>query len=158
MSGPMFYGQWGEVKAWLYKVKTNPINKEVEYALMDVGKEIADKVKSHIEKQDLEWTTLAPATKEDKQGKKIMLETGAYMSSIRPEVDESSRYSARMTVAPRGIHPKSGLSMEVLGSFHEYGTSKMPSRPLWRIVFHEIKGLSSMKSLLQLAGSMRFGS
>jgi phage gpG-like protein len=150
---PLFYGDWGGCKAWLYQVQKNPVNSQIEKAMHAIGKEVTKSLQNHIKNQDLPWPPHSPNTK-NRTGK-LLMDTKVYMKSISPRT-ESNRYSISTKIEPRGIHPKDGLRMDVLAMFHEYGTSKMPSRPLWRIVYNEIQQMNSFKRFTKIASVLGF--
>jgi len=155
--GVELYGDWGKWDRWA-KDRINGITdqKKLKSAMLSVGQRIQNKIQNHIDKQDLGWVPLSPATVRKKGSTQIYVETGEYRNSIKTVVEESGPDSWELIVKPEGTHMSSGLDMQVLGRFLEYGTSKMPARPLWRPVSAEVERMSMKQLIKAMEKAYRF--
>lgn len=140
-----FFGDWLQTHAWLNgleKAPLEPFSEQVEV----LGKAIQKKVQQHIVKQDLDWVPLAHSTIRQKGFESILMNSLEYLQKIDFEVLKNSSSKWELIVYPKGDHAGSGLSMQTLAMYLEYGTSRMPERPLWRVVFEEIEGMDEFKA------------
>jgi hypothetical protein len=53
-------------------------------------------------------------------------------------------------VYPSGTNKKSGIDYDQIAFWQEYGTTKIPSRPLWRVVVSELKDTEEFRKLASL--------
>lgn len=141
-----FYGEWVQTHAWLHGLQAAPLDPFSD-KLEDLGKAIQKSVQQHIVEQDLDWAPLAHSTIRQKGFDSILMHTLEYVQKIEFEVLKSSLNQWELIVYPKGEHTASGLPMQTLAMYLEYGTSRMPERPLWRVVFEEIEGMSEFKVL-----------
>lgn len=106
------------------------------------GQELADEfiegLRTKIENQAFNHTPLNPEYRQGKVNQRldprILIATHEYLDSFVAERDETAPAGTiqfRCGVRP-GIHGPSGLRYSVLARVHEFGTSKVPSRPHWR--------------------------
>lgn len=155
MSNAVLYGDWSKAKQWFSSVRQSPLTEEVKKAADSLGQAITERIQFHIHEQDLPWPPVSTQT--TKRSGKILLESGAYVKSISHEVSTAGKFELTVFVSPKGTHPKSGVAMDLLGSYFEYGTSKMPARPLWRPVVNEIPTFPEWKAFLAKIRSLGFG-
>jgi len=141
-----FYGDWVQVYSWLNGLKVAPMG-ESSNALENLGKAIQKKVKQHITDQDIDWVPLSSYTIQKKGHDRIYLETLEYTKKIDFDVLKSSASKWELIVYPKGDHQASGLSMQLLAMYLEYGTKSIPARPLWRVVFEELETMDELKAL-----------
>lgn len=135
---------WRVVGKWFHNLQSKKYMDVYDETLKQLGKEIADKVVNHIRAQDLNWKPLAVATANRKGSNLIYMDTQKYVRSIRRNIRSQGADKRKLTIKVAGKHP-SGLSMQQLAMYLEYGTSTIPSRPLWRPVFKEVKSLSAFR-------------
>lgn len=150
----ILYGDWEKVKSWAQDKKRQPIDKEIKKAMMAWGRDVIKRLKKHIEDQDLEWAPLSPATK--KTTKTTLLEKGEYKRSIKGELNDKDKFNITLDIYPHGTHSKNSIPMDLLGSYHEFGTSKMPSRPLWRPVANEAVMTKEWKAFFEIISTLGF--
>lgn len=150
------YGDWQQMYRWLHNLSTKSYQPKFERELRQLGEAIAEKVKAHIEAQDLNWPALSEVTIANKEGdSKVYVDSGEYLRKIRAKVQPTDADGLLLTVAVEGSH-HSGLSMQELAVILEYGTSKIPARPLWRPSFLEVESLSPMGALTDLHDKFGF--
>lgn len=97
------------------------------------AEEIAEEAKSVIDTQAYSWVPLTArylAQKiEEGLDQRTLIATGFYRDNICAYTIRGKVY---VGVEPGVIHEPSGLPLSVLARVHEYGTSTIPPRPLWR--------------------------
>lgn len=103
-----------------------------------------------------EWTPLSErylAWKiKNKRDPRILISTKEYMQAIeiREEKQEGSKGKSRIVYVvglPDRIHQDSGLPFRKLARIHEFGTKRIPARPLWRPTQEEFKAKHAKKVL-----------
>jgi hypothetical protein len=151
-----FYGDWGKAKLWFNKMETADFNKVFRKELKALGKAVVVKLKSHITRQDLPWEQLAPFTVKKKGHAKIYIETRQYKNSMHAKVRKSGKRALKLVVFPKGTHVASGLPMQELGMYLEYGTSRIPARPIWRPTYEEMKKMPEFKRLIDMEKKFGF--
>ena len=105
------------------------------------GKFVLEKMQSHIDKQDLSWTPLAERTIELKGGDDtIMIETGQLRNGLSVRRIKSSVKGSTIFVgaSPWKRH-EGGMKLSDLLIWLEYGTDKMPPRPLVEPTIEEVQ-------------------
>lgn len=150
----MFYGDWMKIRASLKRIDSDEALEKASKQMESLGRVITRRLKAHIRKQDLDWAPLSSATIKKKGFDKIYVNRGDYLRSITYDVT-SENGVVELNVYPEGDH-YSGLSMQELADYLEYGTAKMRARPLWRPVFAEVEDMRPTKSLLKAFGSVAF--
>ncbi len=105
------------------------------------GKFVLEKMRGHIDSQDLSWTPLAERTIELKGGDTtIMVETGQLKSGLEVKRVKSTANGVTFFVgASEGKSHEGGMSMKDLLVWLEYGTDKLPPRPLVRPTAQEVE-------------------
>lgn len=114
-----------------------------EAVLMQDGNFVLEKMRGHIDSQDLSWTPLSKHTVELKGGSTtIYVETGQLRNGlVVRRIKSSVRGSTIYVGASPWKHHKSGVSMATLMMWMEYGTDKQPPRPLVEPTYEEVKDL-----------------
>lgn len=105
------------------------------------GEFVLEKMRGHIDSQDLGWTPLSPHTVELKGGDTtILVETGALRDGLTVKRISSSSGLTLFVGADNSGHP-SGLSMNTLMMWIEGGTDRMPPRPLIKPTIDEVQDI-----------------
>ena len=115
----------------------------------EVGKLFIDTVVGHIDRQDLPWTPLAQRTIEIKGGSTtILVESGFFRDNIKAIKIKQSKdtYDIFVGASDSDYHP-SGMSMNDLMVWIEYGTDRMPPRPLIGPSWDEISSKVTKEAL-----------
>lgn len=148
-------GDWGRLRAWAAGIKAGVFRDVYIEDMRKLGDAVERRAKRHIRNQDLPWPGLTSETIRKKGFSEVYVETREFMDSLQVEVTRSGRFSSKMTVGPTGEH-SSGVSMQALAAFLEYGTSTSPSRPLWRPVMQELQELPEFDRLKDLRTKFSF--
>lgn len=134
------YGDWAKSGVMLkaLQVKLMPL---AMAKLDENGKLVLDKLKDHISKQDLSWTPLAKNTIYKKNSDKILVETGALQDGfvVRKIKSAKDDYTLFIGASPWKTHKPSGLKMSDLMIYMEYGTGRVPPRPLIQPTYDELE-------------------
>lgn len=124
-----------------------------EAQLWEDGQLVLDKMRSHIDNQDLNWTPLAERTVELKGGDDtIYIETGALQSGlVVRRVKSTVKGSTLFIGASPWKRHEGGMKMSELLIWLEYGTDKIPPRPLVQPTIEEVEDLlkSNWKDLME---------
>ena len=110
--------------------------------LYEDGQLIVDRLKEHIEKQDLDWQPLSKYTIEKKGGdSRAYIETGWLKENldVRRVATKPNRKRIFVGASPWKIHEPSGMKFSDLMIALEYGTEDIPARPLVRPTWEEMK-------------------
>lgn len=150
------YGDWNKVRRWINGTASKKTAERFDADMKKLGNAIADRVKHHITAQDLPWKPLSPITVDIKGHGIIYIDRKDYLNKINATVSPVSAEKINLTVAVKGRH-YSGLSMQSLAKILEYGNKRIPSRPLWRPTFSEIKNLPELRDLMNLKPKFSFG-
>jgi len=111
-------------------------------AMRQCGEELIDVMRGHIEKQDLPWKPLARTTVIMKGSSLIYIETGdLYENGFKVRALKSDKKGSTFFVGanPWTRHKPSGKKMNELLTELEYGTDKIPPRPIVRPSVEEFK-------------------
>ena len=132
------------------RVKLYPL---FEAQLMEDGEMVLQKLRDHIDAQDLDWTPLSPKTIALKGGDDtIYVDTGALKDGFVVRRVKSSIKGSTFFIgaSPWKRHPK-GMKMSDLMIWMEYGTDKMVARPLIQPTFDEVQSIlkSNWKNCFQ---------
>ena len=134
-------GDWN--KAGIYfqnlAVKLAP---SFEVQMQEDGEFVLEKIKGHIEHQDLGWVPLSDKTVELKGGSTtIYVETGTLLNSfsVRKVKSKVTGSTFFIGASPWKRHAPSGAKLSDLMIWLEYGTDKIPARPLIRPTYNEVK-------------------
>lgn len=135
-------GDWSRLKQVLNEASPK-LKSESRRTIGRQLKKIEAKVLSHIDKQDLEWTSLSEAYSARKAKKKlspdILRASNQMYSNITTAQDDN--FSGAVGVK-RGVKSKDGEDLTDIALIHEQpdddGT-KIPARKLWKPTFDEMK-------------------
>ena len=107
------------------------------------GHYVLEKMQDHIDSQDLNWTPLAERTVELKGGDTtIYVETGALRDGlVVRRIKSSARGSTIFVGASPWKRHEGGMKMSELMIWLEYGTDKLPPRPLVQPTFEEVEDI-----------------
>lgn len=149
------YGDWSRAGKALRLLSTN-ILPAFKAQIDEDGRLVLDTMIEHIERQDLNWIPLSPHTVALKGGSEtIYVETGYLKENLEVRRIKSSKdsYSIFVGASPWKKHKPSGKKFSDLMIWLEYGTDKMPPRPLIRPTWEEVspiieKNWSSLLSSL----------
>ena len=145
-------GDWNRAGLYMRNlaVKLKPA---FEAQLWEDGQMVLEKMRGHIDSQDLSWTPLAERTVELKGGDDtIYVETGALKNGLTVRrVKSSARGSTIFIGASPWKRHEGGMKMSDLMIWLEYGTDKIPPRPLVRPTIEEVEDIikSHWKELFQ---------
>jgi hypothetical protein len=143
------FGDWGRVSSWLNRLKYRVVTGKMEGDLQRLGQEIKVKVQEKIDSQGLPWEPLKISTVQKKGHTLVYLDQREYRDSIEVQVHRKRFLSLELSVFPKGMH-YSGLDMQTLASYLEFGTSKMVARPLWQPVLEEVRLEGNFEGLLKI--------
>lgn len=145
-------GDWNRAGLYMRNlaVKLKPA---FEAQLLEDGQMVLEKMRGHIDSQDLSWTPLAERTVELKGGDDtIYVETGALKNGLTVRrIKSSARGSTIFIGASPWKRHEGGMKMSDLMIWLEYGTDKIPPRPLVRPTIEEVEDIikSHWKELFQ---------
>ena len=145
-------GDWNRAGLYMRNlaVKLKPA---FEAQLWEDGQMVLEKMRGHIDSQDLSWTPLAERTIELKGGDDtIYVETGALKNGLTVRrIKSSARGSTIFIGASPWKRHEGGMKMSDLMVWLEYGTDKIPPRPLVRPTIEEVEDIikSHWKELFQ---------
>ena len=145
-------GDWNRAGMYMRNlaVKLKPA---FEAQLWEDGQMVLEKMRGHIDSQDLSWTPLAERTVELKGGDDtIYVETGALKNGLTVRrIKSSARGSTIFIGASPWKRHEGGMKMSDLMIWLEYGTDKIPPRPLVRPTIEEVEDIikSHWKELFQ---------
>lgn len=124
---------YGDIKSLknLFNSLDKNVVREVEEYMKNQAYEIKEDIQTSIKSQTGNWTPLDSDTVKAKEHSKILLETGQFVDSI-----EVTQLGDDYVISPKGTH-SNGISNSDLAKLHEYGTEKMPPRPVFRPVCGE---------------------
>jgi hypothetical protein len=136
-------GDWQKAAILLRNLQTN-LAPFMDGDLYKKGEFVLDRLKSHIDSQDLSWTPLSQRTVELKGGSTtIYIETGYLRDNLVIRRLKSRVRGSTIIIgaSPWKTHVPSGEKMSKIMMWLEYGTDKIPPRPLIRPTYDEIKPL-----------------
>lgn len=138
-------GDWKGVETF-FKGLGIEMKKKITQSQWEICKKLRDTVIAHITAQDLNWQDLSDRTvKLKKQNKDlILIDTEAYISNIKLW---KSNGVVNVGVKKGTTYKRTNgsVSLERVAIWLEYGTSKMPARPLWNPSFEELGGKEGMR-------------
>ncbi len=148
-------GGWEKTKAWLNSVKFGLFMGDLESDFQTTAKSIEKSVMSAIVGQRFDWVPLANSTIAKKGHDAIYIETNFYLDSLDVKVSKSGRFNLELAVFPQGTHP-SGIDMQTLARWLEFGTATIPARPLWRPALEEVSNSPEFKRLAKVSATLGF--
>ena len=135
-------GDWNKAGIFM-KTLAVRLRPAFELQLYKDGEFVLEKIKGHIESQDLNWTPLAERTIELKGGDDtIYIETGQLFNGLTVRRIKSTVKGSTIYVgaSPWKKH-EGGMSMSDLMVWLEYGTDKIPPRPVIQPTYEEVKDI-----------------
>lgn len=138
--GCKMYGDWSKAGVILKRLAVN-LNPFAKGMLYEDGQLVLETIQGHIDKQDLNWIPLANSTVRAKGSDDIYVETGSLRNGLTVRKIKSSKDDLVLFVgaSPWKRHAPSGKKMSEILIFLEYGTSRIPPRPLVEPTFEEVK-------------------
>lgn len=136
-------GDWNRAGLYLQNlaIKLNPA---FQAQFEEDGQFVLETMRGHIDKQDLSWTPLSEHTIELKGGDDtIYIETGTLRDGLSVRRIKSSTRGSTIFVgaSPWKRHAPSGAKLSDLLIWLEYGTDKIPARPLVQPTIEEVRDL-----------------
>ena len=135
-------GDWNKAGVYMRNLAVR-LKPAFETQLYEDGQFVLEKMRDHIDSQDLSWTPLAERTIELKGGDDtIYVETGALKDGLVVRRIKSTTKGSTIFVgaSPWKKHP-SGMKMSELMIWLECGTDKIPPRPLVEPTIEEVKDI-----------------
>lgn len=145
-----FVGDWDVFFGGMQQLSQEDFFQDCMDDFVKLGQKIEELLKTHIIEQDLPWRKLSEVTIKLKGHDTIFIETGDYYDGIRLETSYKGKYQAELLVYPSGLNKKSGINYDQIAFWQEYGTTKIPSRPMWRVVVTELKDTEEFRKLASL--------
>lgn len=153
------FGDWTRAGVVLQGLSVN-LFPAFKAQILEDGEMIVETLKGHIEAQDLPWAPLADRTIAIKGHDTIYIETGYLMNNIKVRKVRSVANGLTIFVGanPWTRSPK-GDKLSDLMIWLEYGTSKMPPRPLIRPTWDEVEPIlkdnweTLLKDLVETGGN-----
>ena len=140
-------GDWNRAGLYMRNlaVKLKPA---FEAQLWEDGQMVLEKMRGHIDSQDLSWTPLAERTVELKGGDDtIYVDSGALRDGLTVRRIKSSTKGSTFYIGAspwkRHTNARTGesVNMNTLMIWLEYGTDKMTPRPLIQPTFEEVQDI-----------------
>ena len=135
-------GDWNRAGVYMKNlaVKLKP---SFEAQLYEDGQFVLEKMRDHIDSQDLNWTPLAERTVELKGGDTtIYVETGQLRDGlVVRRIKSSAKGSTIFVGASPWKRHEGGMKMSDLMIWLEYGTDKLPPRPLVQPTIEEVEDI-----------------
>lgn len=144
-----FYGDWNRMDSFLERIGYGGTQDDFEDALRSLGEAVRLLIVRRIENGDAVWPPLAPITIRRKGHPQVYVETGKFLASIRVEIVKKSSGILEVQIAPEGVNDQ-GVSYTDIANWLEYGTSRIPARPLWRPIMSRIPRLKEFTQLNRL--------
>lgn len=135
------FGPWAQAGATLQALSVN-IAPAYKAQLREDGELFLETVQGHIDAQDLPWPPLADHTVQLKGGSEtVYVESGYLRDSLEVRVIRSSQDGLALFVGASSWkhHPESGEKLSDLMIWLEYGTDRIPPRPLIRPSWEEVE-------------------
>lgn len=153
------FGDWTRAGVVLQGLSVN-IFPAFQAQILADGEMIVETLQGHIKAQDLPWAPLSERTIAIKGNDTIYIDTGILMNSIKVRRIRSVANGITIFV---GANPwtrsSGGHKLSDLMIWLEYGTSKMPPRPLIRPTWDEVEPIirgnweALLKDLVMTGGS-----
>ena len=135
-------GDWNKAGLWMQNLAVT-LRPAFEAQFWEDGNFVLEKMQGHIDNQDLSWTPLAERTIELKGGDTtIYVQTGQLRNGLTVRRIKSSVSGTTIFVgaSPWKRH-EGGMSMSDLMIWLEYGTDKIPPRPLVQPTIEEVRDI-----------------
>lgn len=134
-------GDWNRAGLYLRNlaVKLRPA---FEGKLYEDGQLVLEKMRGHIDNQDLNWTPLSKRTIALKGGSEVIyIETGKLRDGLTVRRIKSTVKGSTLFIGASPWKKHDGIKMSDLMIWLEYGTDKIPPRPLVQPTIDEVKEL-----------------
>ena len=134
-------GDWNRAVIHLRNLAVS-VRPTFEQQFYEDGEYILQKLRDHIDRQDLGWKPLAERTIALKGGDDtIYIETGELREALSVRRVKSSTKGSVIIVgaSPWKSHSASGQKLSNIMMWLEYGTDKIPPRPLIRPTYEEVQ-------------------
>lgn len=140
MLGMRMTGDWEKAGITLSTLADN-LSPEFQKQVEKDAELVLRTLQNHIDSQDLPWQPLLPRTVALKGGKEtIYVETGWLRANLSVrKLKSSKQFKLFIGASPWKKHKPSGRRFNELMSWLEYGTDKIPPRPLIRPTKQEIE-------------------
>lgn len=156
------YGDWAKAGIVLRGLSVG-IVPAFTAKLKEDGELILDTLTGHIDKQDLDWTPLAERTIELKGGSEIVyVETGFLRDNLKVRKVRAPKNGVTFFIgADAWTTTPNGDKLSDVMIWLEYGTDKVPPRPLIRPTWEEIEPIirdhwrELLSDLLQTGGVVK---
>lgn len=134
------FGDWTKAGIILQSLSRN-ITPAFSVQLKEDGDFILEKLKGHIESQDLSWTPLSEKTIALKNGDDtIYIETGYLKDHLKVRKVKSPKNGVTFFIGANAWdRTPEGEKLSDLMIWLEYGTDSIPPRPLIRPTFEEVQ-------------------
>ena len=134
------YGDWAKAGIVLQGLSKN-LTPSFQAQLREDGELILYELRGHIDKQDLNWVPLSEHTIELKGGSDtVYVETGFLYNNLKVRKVRSPKNGVTFFIgADAWTTTPSGEKFSDLMIWLEYGTDKIPPRPLIRPTWEEIE-------------------
>lgn len=144
-------GNWNEVVRFFGELAPN-IGVTAVLAQKQIARKLKKIVVGHLVAQDLGWEPLSESTLKlkTKNADLILIETEKYLNSIKI-TDNGKRI---MVGVPTNIfYQRTGQVVQVsrVAAWQEYGTKKIPARPLWGPSIEELGGVKGIRDFVATA-------
>lgn len=134
-------GDWNKAGLYLQNlaVKLYPA---FSAKLYEDGQFVLEKMRGHIDNQDLNWIPLSERTVALKGGSTtIYIETGKLRSGLTVRRIKSKANGSTIFIGASPWKKHDGIKMSDLMIWLEYGTDKIPPRPLIRPTIEEVQDI-----------------
>lgn len=134
------FGDWTKAGVILQALSTK-LKLAFTVQLKEDGDFILEKIRGHIDSQDLSWTPLSEKTIRLKNGDTtIYVETGYLRDHIKVRKVKSAKNGVTFFIGANAWDKTpEGVKMSDLMIWLEYGTSDIPARPLIRPTYDEVE-------------------
>ena len=134
------YGDWSRAGVVLRNLSKH-ILPAFKVTIDKDGELIRERLVGHINAQDLSWKPLAQKTIELKGHNKIYIETGSLKNGIVARRIRAPKNGYSLFIGCNAWEKNSkGSKLSDIMIYLEYGTSKIPARPLIRPTWEELRG------------------
>ena len=139
------YGDWDKLNRILHNLSDS--NNEHQDVVEDLGNEVADRIYQAISNQEIDLEPLVEEYRKRKQqagyGNDILIRTSDYVNSIDVTDVQVQGHDIKVTIGIMDGTTETGLSMQELAYYLEYGTEDMvgrrPIEKSWEHIKEDIK-------------------
>lgn len=136
------FGDWTRAGVVLQTLSSGGITEAFSAQMRDDGELVLKTIIGHIEKQDLNWVPLSKETIALKNGDEtIYVETGFLKDNLKVRKVRAPKNGITYFIGADAWtkHEPSGLKFSDLMIYLEYGTDRIPARPLIKPSLDEVK-------------------